>query len=65
LTFSGLVFPEISYRVYSILIILINQYGVLVHMISDTSFVSLRGASIHRGDEAILVDLVGNEIATP
>jgi putative endonuclease len=26
---------------------------VLVHTISDTSFLSLRGAPIHRGDEAI------------
>ena len=34
-------------------------------MISDTPFLSLRGAQIHRGDEAISVDLAGNEIATP
>jgi hypothetical protein len=34
-------------------------------MISDTPFLSLRGAQIHQGDEAISVDVAGNEIATP
>ena len=42
-----------------------SQTTVLVHMIRDTPFLSLRGAQIHRGDEAISVDLTGNEIATP